>query len=428
MRIGYSILAFFFLLLALMPQIASTPVGKPLFIRILSKKTKSEIEFESSHFSWLGPQKFHNIHWTHESANGTLEELKIKAPFWSFKGLFELKNGSIDYKGGRVEQIEGKVEGKKLVLNGITQGGHISVQGDIESRKQFHLNVDIKQFPLAALDSQLDQIFGPVLDVSGTIDFSQKIGELNLAITAPNLRTQLRGSMSSTSFTLKEPLIATFFFTPKNSAILLKNSYASFTSQTPTTLRIEPQNFYYPLPFSWKKLKIHKAILDLSKIKCNNNPSLSVVMMLLKADSLAKADELSFWFSPVMFQIDSGQFELGRIDFLISNTIHLCTWGTADLLTEKLNFILGLPAETLRQSFGIKNVDVNYVLKVEVRGSAEEPNIATGPAVAKIAALVAASQIPKKGLLGELTDFFPKFKADKDTPPPKRPFPWEKNR
>lgn len=426
MRVFWVLLASFVLLVAFLPKIASTSLGKPLFVRLLAKKTRSRIEVESLKFSWLGPQQFHNLTWNHDTATGTLEELSIAAPFWSFKGPFQLKNGTIDYKGGRVEHIEGHMVGKGLTLTGVTQQGHLALKGEIFSRKRFNLTIDAKQFPLAALDSQLDQVLGSVLDVSGTINFSQGRGNLDLNLSSPNFQTRLLGSIQNNALMLSEPLTASFRLTPEASALLLKDPRASFASETPITLRVDPKDFYYPLPFSLEKLKIHKATLDLGKVRCPNNPSLSMVMILLKADALARASEVTAWFSPVTFQIDQGLFEMGRMDCLLSNTIHLCGWGRVDLLKNRLQLTLGLPADTLRQAFAIKSVDDQYVLKIEVRGTCQEPEIVKGPAVAKIAALVAAGQLPKKGLLGELTDFFPKLKMDKDVPPAKRPFPWEK--
>ena len=53
---------------------------------------------------------------------------------------------------------------------------------------------------------------------------------------------------------------------------------------------------------------------------------------------------------------------------------------------------LGIPSDTLKKAFGIKNLPKNYVMTMPIRGLTQKPEIVTGPAVAKIAALIAASQ------------------------------------
>lgn len=411
-----------FLFLLFLPKIASTSLGKPLFVKALERKSEAQVQVESLSLSWMGPQDFHNIKWTHGQVTGTIEELKIEAPFWSFKGPFQLKNGMIDYKSGKIEQIQGQIEGNDVALTGVTQQGHISLKGKVYSKTEFNFAVDVKQFPIAAIDLRLEQALGPHLNCDGTIKLERGKGAIHFSIDATNLKTELIGALTNSSLTLTEPLIASLKLTPALSSLVLQDPHAAFASETAVTLRIEPKDFYFPLPFSLEKLKIGKAILDPGKIKCGNDLSLDIIMTLLKADSL----NLTAWFTPVALQLDRGHLQIGRMDVLFSNSIHLCSWGEIDLIKNKLDLILGLPADTLQQAFGIRSVVDNYVLKIQVRGTIQEPEIVKGPAVAKIAALVAAGQIPKKGLLGELTDFFPKVKMDKDVPPPKRPFPWEK--
>ncbi len=417
------VLLLLLLFILFLPKIASTNLGKPLFVKALERKSQSRVEVESLHLSWLGPQDFRNVKWTHDTVTGTIEELKIQAPFWSFKGPFQLKNGDIDYKRGRVEKIEGLIEGNDVELSGITQQGHISVKGKLFSPSQFNVQIDVKQFPIAAISEPLDQALGPLLDLYGTVKLEQGRGMVDLLINGTNLKTHLIGNLTNYSLTLTQPLIATLRLTPALSALLLKDPSASFSSENWITCQIETKDFYFPRPYSLEKLKIGKGTLDLGKVKCQNDPSLGAIMTLLKADSL---NTMTAWFTPVTFQLDNGLLQIGRGDVLFSNAIHLCGWGSVDLIKNRLDLILGLPADTLQRAFGIHSVVDNYVLKIQVRGTIQEPDIVKGPAVAKIAALVAAGQLPKKGLLGELTDFFPKLKMDKDVPPPKRPFPWEK--
>jgi hypothetical protein len=198
---------------------------------------------------------------------------------------------------------------------------------------------------------------------------------------------------------------------------------AGFEVQNPITLRIEPQGFSLPIPYSLEKLKIGHATLNLGKIKVPSNEALATLVSLLKATRISK--EMNIWAAPVSFSLNHSKLELGRLDALLADSIHICTWGSINLLTNHLEMNLGLPADTLESSFGIKNLPANYVMKIPVQGTLQNPEIVKGPAAAKIAALVAAGQIPKKGFLGGIAELISKPKQEKDIPPPARPFPWE---
>lgn len=352
------------LLVGFLPKIASTSLGKSIFIRVLEQKSQMHVEINSLKLSWFGPQIFQGVKFQKEAVNGFFEELRIRAPFWTFSGPFQLKNGEIAYQGGKVEKLEGQIEGNDFTLTGITLQGHIS----------------------------------------------------------------LKGMITEHGMQLSEPLIARIRLTPEMSALLLKDANPLFvtgiSAENPVTLRIEPTDFFFPFPYSLEKLKVGKAILDLGKVRSQNGESLRTIIALLKAGSLPNASVMNIWFTPVSFQIDRGILRAGRLDALLADSIHICTWGNIDLLKDRLDMTLGLPADTLKKAFGIKNLPDNYVMKVGVQGTTGSPIIDKTAAAAKIAALIATSQIPKKGILGGLSDLFSK-KEEADVPKANRPFPWE---
>lgn len=426
----FLLIAFVLAIVAFLPKIASTPLGKPFFVKALEVKSQSKVEIGSLNLSWFGPQKFRQLKWSHDSITGTLEELEIATPFWSFSGPFHLKNGSIRYQGGQVEQIEGQLQGNAFELKGITLQGHIALKGRIDSKLHFHIAIDVKNFPSIIIDQRLEPILGPTLDLDGLVSMDQGKGTVHLDVSAANLKTSLRGFFTEQAITLRDPLMATFRLTPELSALLLKDANPLFLTgleaQNPITLRIEPKDFSFPMPFALDKLNVGQATLNLGQVKCQNGKSLAAIISLLKATRLSEAKQMNSWFTPVQFRISKGILEAGRMDALLADSIHVCTWGKINLLNDRIDMILGLPADTLEHFFGIANLPPHYVLKVQVRGSTQDPDIVKGPAVAKIAALIAAGQIPKKGFLGGVAELFSSPKEDKDVPPAKHPFPWEK--
>ncbi len=416
------LIALIALILAFLPKIASTSLGKPFFVKALEAKSHSKVTVASLHLSWFGPQKFQNLRWAHDSVTGTIEELQIHAPFWSFSGAFRLKNGSIRYKGGSVEQIKGQIEGNDFELSGITLQGHLSLKGTVYSKFHFHVQIDIKNFPLIVIDQRLDQILGPTLDLSGWISMDQPEGTIHLDASSANLKTSLRGSLTKEAIFLREPLIASIRLTPALSTLLLKDANPLFLTgieaQNPVILRIEPEDFSFPIPYSLEKLEIGRATLDLGKVRCQNGKSLATIISLLKATRLSEVEQMNAWFTPVTFQIHRGILKAGRMDALLADSIHVCTWGRIHLIKDRMEMILGLPADTLQQAFGIKNLPETYIFKIEVRGSTKDPEIAKGAAAVKIAALIATGQ----SSLAEL------FTKQKEAPPAKRPFPWEQSK
>lgn len=407
-----------------LPQIATTRIGKPFFVRALEKKSHAKVEVGELHFSWLGPQTFQQIRWTHDYATGTVEKLQIDAPFWSFSGPFKLNNGAITYRSGSVDHIEGQMEGNDFQFTGVTLQGHISLRGQVHSKLRFHITVDIKNFPLIVIGQHLDQIFGPALDLNGIISLEPgQQGRLDLDIASQNIAAKLRSHFAEHSILLREPLLASIRVTPELSALLLKDANPLFLSSleaaNPAALRIDP-NSLIPLPLSLEKLCL-QGTFDLGQAKCRTTQTAQAIVRLLQA---TPSPQMNIWATPLPFRIDHGIIQTGRMDLLLANTLHVCTWGDIDLLNDHVHMFLGIPADTLRKAFGIKNLSENYVLTIPIRGTTKNPELVKGPAIATISALVAGKQISKKGFLGGLSNLI-RPKEDENVPPAQRPFPWE---
>jgi hypothetical protein len=422
------ILAALFLLaleIFFLPLLVSTRIGKPFFIRALEEKSHGQIAIGELQLSWFGPQIFRQVHWTHESATGTAEELQIDAPFWSFSGPFHLKNGSISYKNGQIEQIEGQIIENDFQLTGVTLQGRVALQGKVYSKLHFHISVDIKSFPLLVLDQQLEQLFGPTLDLKGCLALEpEKEGTIDLTLASPNITAHLNGSLTQQAIRLRDPLTASIRITPALTSLLLKDANPLFLSsleaENPITLQLDPRDSLIPIPFTLDKLAL-QGTLAIGKAHCEVHSSIQTVIHLFKGVS---APQIPIWLAPFPFRIAHGTLEAGRMDALLADSIHICTWGDIDLINHHVHMFLGIPSDTLRKAFGIKNLPDTYTLKVPIRGTTQEPDVVTAPAVTKIAALVAGKQISKRGFLGGLTDLF-RPKEDEDVPPAHHPFPWE---
>jgi hypothetical protein len=135
--------------------------------------------------------------------------------------------------------------------------------------------------------------------------------------------------------------------------------------------------------------------------------------------------EIEIWCSPLEIQIRNGILYISRMDMLIDNSIHICTWGQIDLIKDKVKMTLGITAQALNYSFGVTNLPKNYVLQVPVRGSLTDIKIDTSKAAYKIAALKAVRI--QDNIFSQIIDLLKqKYDDQSDVPAPRRPFPWER--
>lgn len=413
----------------LTPKLASTALGKPFFIKKVHAQFDQEVEIGSMKLTWLGPQVFKNIQFSHSDLECDLQELTIKAPFWSFSGPFELKNALLTFKGQSIDTFNGKIDGKNYQLFSDSVDGHISLKGELHSKLDFSLQLDIEQFPLTLIDQKLDEILGPELDLFGSLSMKEGSGPIDLTIATENLEATLRGTFSQNTLTLREPLIAHLNLTENMSQYLLKDAGPLFlngiSNTDPIVLQIEPEGFSFPLNQSLKHLKIVKGSLDLGRCKCQNNEDLAAMIGILKRDRLGDYSTSRVWLTPFEFSVANGIIQTGRVDALLADTIHVCTWGNIDLLRDKLDMTLGLTETALRRSFKIKDLPKNYLLTVDVRGSTIAPEIQKASIAAKIAALVGSQKMEKRGVLGSLANIFLSPKVEENTPEPIHPLPWD---
>lgn len=433
----------FLICLFLLPWIFSSPIGKPLFLHILKSHFNSDIQIKQVHLSWLGPQEFEDITFSNDKLDGSIQKLTSTVPFWNLSNLkssFQLENGRFSIpqdKEKTLEQVYMAVEGNAVKASGsTTKGGSLAVQGVVQSQDHFDITAQVKDLPTAIVDhllkfnDHLTSLLGDSLTFSGSFTYQNRVGSLTARLSSSNMEGSINGLLQNQILTLKEPLIVSIQLTSELSRYLIKQMGLSITSlaaKNPILLKVFPQNTKIPLsPFSLKKLQIGDASLDLGKLEIESEKILFSLNKLFK--NVAVSTQVPFWFTPFSFQMENGHAKIGRLDVLISNSIHLCTWGDIDLIDDSLNMTLGLPADTLTQVFNLQNLSHNFVLKIPVKGSISNPELDAGPALAKITTMSATQQLPGKTgkIFGGIVSKITQKNEKEDVPPPNRPFPWEK--
>lgn len=400
-----------------LPYLASVPPLKQVLIGAAEKKSGAKITIDRLRFSWLGPQKMEGVQFFTPQIDGHVTEFISDVPFWS---ITSMGRSIVKIDASGTTHIEG-------------QSGEFSVQGAAPSPNAFDFTYTMSRMPTIAIDQFFNTkglaaaSIGPNFDASGSASLHNGSGGLNLDLSSPNGTAVIRALFTPDAITLREPLFLTLHLTPELTRNLTKNfSKGALLVQSldPARLRIEAKNFHLPLPFSPSTLQIGQGFLDLGRIRILNAEFLVPLSKFLKARF--STNQVDAWFNAADFKLRDGLLELSRTDALLANSFHICGWGSADLVKEQLDMILGIPADTLSKSLGIKNVSSNYVLQIPVTGTFHSPQFDTGSATAKIAALIAAGQIQKqKGIIGGVATIIGQA-AEEKAPPPKKPFPWGK--
>ena len=441
------------------PSYLETNTGKKIFIRAIEKKTKAKAAIDQLHLSWMGPQKIEGLTLESDDFDGQIKSIQAGVSLWNLSGLFDLEklgainsdvrleeaNLSFHYEGhsANIENAGGflHLHGDKadILFTGGSSGGSLVIQGQLtRDLSQFSIRANLSSFPtlpfayffaarqLMSKDALL-QIIGPTfnLDSSASYDDEDK-GLIDIALHSPNVNGEFHGAMQNDLITLRQAMTATFHLTPELSQTLLGDANPLFvtgiSAEKPIYLRIEPSQFHWSLPLTFEGLQIGQGTLDAGKITCENGGTLALLISLLKKDFFTAGRTMEVWFSPLSFQVHKGTLQTGRMDALVANSLHLCSWGDIELEKGRLDMSLGLTADTLRKAFGIRNLADDYVLKIQLKGTVAEPKLATSAALAKIAALLAA-QKTAKGLPGGIVNLF--TQQQNDIPPANHPLPWE---
>lgn len=434
------IFLFIVLIAAFFPFLASTPVGSPLFIKFLESRLHGELQCKKISLSWMGPQRFENVLFTKPDLIAKIDLFESDVPFWRLSFLnasFALQNGTLTfptYENQKITNIQARIQDNQILATGTTpQGGDLEIQGTIKSRRDFDISANLRKIPTIAIDELLKfhgilhKAVGPTLTLNGSLAFVQNRGTLACTLNAPNATLSLNGAIANDILTLNQPLTANCHFPPDFlKEIISPTLLTNISSENPFSLTISPQGFSCPIhPLSLDKIQIEKALVNLGKMRGTPGESLYLPLQLLKNQEVGKT--INLWFAPFACSLQKGLIHLGRVDALLAESIHLCSWGEINIPKDQLQMILGIPADTLEQSFGIQNLSRNYVLKIPIRGSLQNPELDTSLAIAKIAALKTTGKIPTKGgkIFGKLVNVFTQ-QDEGETPAPQRPFPWEK--
>ncbi len=285
-------------------------------------------------------------------------------------------------------------------------------------------------------------LIGNFFNLNLSLQIKEGNGPMDFSFLSDHARCSLTAAWQKSTLGLVKPLYAQMDLTKESSTQLLKEinplSISSLQSDHPLTIEIAPVGFSASFfPFNINTLSIEKCRIELGQIHCQNEGNLNVALGLLK-QNIMPSSTLDLWFTPIDLYLKGGSLQIERTEILVQNTLEICSWGNIDFIHDHISMILGLTPQCLKKAFGIKNLPPNYVLQIPMEGPIDDVKIDTARATNKVTALLlwqkAASAASEKG--GAVGGFFGDLlgKAallpdnDAKSPPPKQPFPWDKQK
>ncbi len=437
------------------PNFFSTKVGTRFLLKRIESKINAKIDVESFKLSWLGPQTIKNLVYKDANLDLQIDSLISNMNLFIFYKSFhtykkfkflantQINDLNVHFHYPNVAQasiynVFASIKATNKGVNTIDIRGKTKEDnktGNIQANIDFindKINSKIlgTNIPTIGIDrllffnnkkyqNILVQLLGPSFDIEIDSILENKSGPIDINLNSTYSKAKLNLLYQKDKITLKKAATIIINLPGINSTFIKNINYIK--SVEPITIKISDKDFVLPIsPFKLDKLNLKQATIDLNKMIISNTSIIRTITNLAKMPS---SQVVSIWFTNVNIQIDNKNLYSDRIDFLINDEIHLCLWGKVDLFDHNIKLNLGIPSDTLLSVFGIQNLPKDYVIKIPIHGTLENPKIDVKKATTKILALSTLQS--RKGLGPIIGGVITRMQKDEDIPPAKRPYPWE---
>jgi hypothetical protein len=170
----------------------------------------------------------------------------------------------------------------------------------------------------------------------------------------------------------------------------------------------------FQIPFSFDALDIPNMKIDLGVILWQNFGTVKDLLSLLQLKIRIDAD-IPVWFQEIPASLKNGVLTFSRTAFLVDNRYEFAVWNKIDFSAKQYDLIFGIPKSTIQNVLDIQGLPKNYTITMKFDGPFDNPSLHKSKALKTIGALLLLKQLPLSPI--------PRVK---DSPPERRPFPWEK--
>jgi hypothetical protein len=309
-------------------------------------------------------------------------------------------------------------------------------------------------------DGKLQALIGKAGNLALKADLNQMNGPLMVKLDADNIRGIVPAMLQGDFATLTDDLLVEVRLTEELASkfIDIPMLHEAVSSQEPAVVRIGKRNMRYPWKnFDIRQVSIEDATINGGRIMAKKAGIIDILVELpslvgggLRGGDFSRVtaaytkNTLPVWFAPAPFTLKDGVFTLGRMDALMGFDYQIATWGTIDFNTDHEHLVFGLAERAMRRVYGIPSFqdDPNYVDQFVIDGPRKTATINKTEMVGRITLLMSgglASQIGGQEvggavgsgikILGQVGSALDKKKHKQQgaTPPPNRPWPWDKD-
>lgn len=366
----------------------------------------------------------------YENLTGQIEiegggENALSTPF-TLKGLFTIDH-SKDFSPTTVN-AKGNVQWPQQ-----SQMNSIPLKATLEATLTNLSTAILSHAFFSQTDRQWLTLIGSSIDLKGKLSYfgDEDKTAFDISLSGKQAQVKANGYIDKKGIYLKDPLEAEIQTNAEVSQLLLKEIYPllsyAVASQDPLKLVIEPQEFLIPInPFDVKKLNIQSATLYPGKILLANTGNLKLLLNLLQVKQISNLQNIAVWFTPIRFSFSEGIATFERTDGLVENSIVISSWGKVNTLTDQMDMVLGLPASSLKQAFGLDHLPADYLLQIPLKGSINQPSVDWKKAAAQIAKLLTFDKTSSNSFFSKILNLFTDEKHSKEPPAPQPSrYPWE---
>ncbi len=419
-----------------LPSMISSRLGTNLLVRYYEKKYECTLSIEDLSIGWFSKQRINGLEFQKDDFTGNIEQIKANSTLLTLlksrnnpqalltTSEIQVENGNLSI-GDKINLSKLNVTTKdknQVVVSAETleggRKGNILLEGVITDSS--HWKTQIRRFPTAILEKftnggSLRNMIGDSFNANGTLSFpgnNPKDFLFQQQMGSSLFSLEIDGRYNKGDITLRAPLKSNFRLNEK----VFSNLH--IISARSVTLFVPPEGVVIPIaPFSYKKLIIPEATLDLGRVQIKNFSGLSNLLSIIQLQP--KLDStLDMWIQPAIIQISDGICNISRTDLLLDNQYVIANWGSINLEKQRANLYVGLTAQSMRRALGFSKLPNDYVLPIRVDGPLDNLHVHTSGPIKTIAALTLLENQPLP---------FPIVPPDStQVPRPRLPYPWSR--
>lgn len=318
------------------------------------------------------------------------------------------------------------------------KGNELNGTFSLEPNNNIAADLKFNQFPIARtcdlfctdslLKKQTRAILGEHVNGALQTKLDQWDGYVRADLEGDNGKIHANGRLTHGVLTLNDPFTAQLKVTPQLGSEVLSEAFpilsGILSSDDVVTLNVPTQGTQIQLiPFSTQEVNIGDSTLKLGKLTISSKGDLGEILNLL---TKTQSDKVVVWFTPLYFNMQQGQVNIGRMDMLIMDEYPVATWGRVNFPKDKVQMMIGFTPRAIEKAFKLEGLPADYLLQIELKGTLNNASINRSKALAKISSLVASTQGMEGVLVGSVIDIASGSLSEPAPPAPTtNPLPWD---